>query len=285
MPYTMKYAGWCFVLLILLTDLSQAYAQGGLMIYPRRLVFGSNQRSMDVTLANSSSDSASYLLSWKNYRMTESGQFAEITEADSGQYFADPELRFYPREVTLAPGESQKVRVQRANNRQLPAGEYRSHLEFRSNKPMKTLEASSTDDTEGIQTKLNMHLAITIPVIIESGNISAQVTLQNERLLTRDDRSRLLQFDIVRTGNQSAFGDFILTHRDEDGKLTEVGLVKGVAVYTPIESRRYSIPLNLPEGHQLNSGTLLLEYIVQKRRKEVLASLEIPLIPLLSKLN
>lgn len=281
----MKYACWCFIILLLLTDLSQAYAQGDLMIYPRRLVFGSNQRSMDVTLANSGSDSSSYVLSWKNYRMTESGQFTEITEPDSGQYFAEPVLRFYPREVTLAPGESQKVRIQRANNRPLPIGEYRSHLEFRSSKPVKSLEAASKDETEGIQTKLNMHLAITIPVIIEIGDLKTQVTLQNEELLARDDRSLHLQFEIIRSGNQSSFGDFTLNHKDKDGKLTQVGLVKGVAVYTPIESRRYSIPLNLPEGHQLNSGILLLEYLTQKRRPEVLASLEIPIIPLVSKLN
>ncbi|WP_332914513.1 hypothetical protein [Algoriphagus boritolerans] len=69
----MKYAGFWIVLLLLLTDLNQSFAQGDLMIYPRRLVFGSSQRSMDVTLANSGTDSSTYALSWKNYRMTSSG--------------------------------------------------------------------------------------------------------------------------------------------------------------------------------------------------------------------
>lgn len=91
----MKYAGFWIVLLLLLTDLNQSFAQGDLMIYPRRLVFGSSQRSMDVTLANSGTDSSTYALSWKNYRMTSSGQFTEITEPDSGQYLADEILRFF----------------------------------------------------------------------------------------------------------------------------------------------------------------------------------------------
>lgn len=279
----MKYAGWWIGLLILLTNLNQSYAQGDLMIYPRRLVFGSNQRSMDVTLANSGADSSSYALSWKNYRMTESGQFIEISEPDSGQFFADPVLRFYPREVTLAPGESQKVRVQRINNRPLPIGEYRSHLEFRSSKPLKSMEGPSLDGQEGIQTKLNMHLAITIPVIMEIGDIKAHVTLQNAELITTVDTGIHLRFDILRSGNKSSFGDFILTHKNMDGKLTQVGLVRGVAVYTPIVRRCYSIPLNIPEGNRLNSGTLILEYVSQNRRREVLASQELPLDQIPSK--
>ncbi|MEB2780500.1 hypothetical protein U3A58_08850 [Algoriphagus sp. C2-6-M1] len=286
MSINMKYLGWCFGILIFLTDLNQSFAQGDLMIYPRRLVFGSNQRSMDITLANSGSDSSSYALSWKNYQMSPSGQFIEITEPDAGQYFAEPVLRFYPREVTLAPGESQKVRVQRINNRPLSTGEYRSHLEFRSSKPMQTLETPPTTDAqEGIQTILNMHLAITIPVIMEIGDINAQVTLDNARLIVSEDMSQKLQFEINRSGSKSSFGDFILSHKSPDGKLTQVGLVKGVAVYTPVGSRRYSIPLDIQETDILNSGTLLLEYVSQKRRREVLASLEFPLVQLQSKLN
>ncbi|MEB2778292.1 hypothetical protein SYJ56_23480 [Algoriphagus sp. D3-2-R+10] len=286
MSIHMKYAGWLFGMLILLTDLNQTYAQGDLMIYPRRLIFSSNQRSMDITLANSGSDSSSYALSWKNYQMSPSGQFIEIYEPDSGQFFAESALRFYPREVTLAPGESQKVRVQRINSRPMAAGEYRSHLEFRSSKPMESIQAPPTTGVqEGIQTKLNMHLAITIPVIMEIGDIHAQVTLDNAILVISEDRRHNLQFDINRSGSKSSFGDFILSHKSPDGKLTQVGLVKGVAVYTPIGSRRYSIPLAIEETDILNSGTLLLEYVSQKRRREVLASLEFPLAQLQSKLN
>ncbi len=277
MNVNMKCAAWWFGILILLTDMNQTYAQGDLMIYPRRLVFGSNQRSMDVTLANSGADSSSYALSWKNYQMTQSGQFLEIAEPDSGQLFAEPLLRFYPREVTLAPGESQKVRVQRMNNRPLPDGEYRSHLEFRSSKPVKSLESVTADEQEGIQTKLNMHLAITIPVIMEIGDINSQVTLENGELVISKDNSSYLQFEIIRSGNKSTFGDFILFHKGNNGKLTQVGLVKGVAVYTPVESRNYSIALDIPDERMLDSGSLLLEYVSQKRRPEVMASLEIPL--------
>lgn len=275
----MKFVGWCFGILIFFMDLNQSFAQGDLMIYPRRLIFSSNQRSMDITLANSGSDSSSYALSWKNYQMSPIGQFIEISEPDSGQFFAESALRFYPREVTLAPGESQKVRVQRINNRPLATGEYRSHLEFRSSKPMQSLETPPTTGAqEGIQTKLNMHLAITIPVIMEIGDINAQVTLDNPRLIVSEDMGHKLQFEINRSGSKSSYGDFILSHKSPDGKITQVGLVKGVAVYTPVVIRLYSISLTIEGTEILNSGALLLEYVSQKRRREVLASLEFQLV-------
>ncbi|SEG49791.1 fimbrial biogenesis chaperone [Algoriphagus boritolerans] len=273
----MKYAGFWIVLLLLLTDLNQSFAQGDLMIYPRRLVFGSSQRSMDVTLANSGTDSSTYALSWKNYRMTSSGQFTEITEPDSGQYLADEILRFFPREVTLAPGESQKVKVQRISNRQLPEGEYRSHLEFRSAKPMDATTPSASEEQDQIQTQLNMHLAITIPVIMEIGSITAQVELKNVTWIASDSKSLQLRFDIHRSGKKSSYGDFTLTHRSADGKMTQVGLVKGVAVYAPIKKRSYSVPVTIPAGVTINEGELILEYISQTKRKEILASLVVPL--------
>ena len=275
----MKCTGLLFALLVLLIDVNQSFAQGDLMIYPRRLVFESNQRSMDMTLANTGTDSSSYTLSWKNYRMTATGQFEELTEPDSGQYFTDQILRFYPREVTLGPGESQKVRVQRISARKLPDGEYRSHLEFRSIKPMESLGLNQgSNSQDGIQTKLNMHLAITIPVIMEIGNVTSSVRLQNPKLITSENLVRYLQFEIIREGNKSCYGDFTIIHRGEDGRQTKVALVRGVAVYTPLFSRMYSLPLNIPaELNELKSGTLILEYITQSRRKEVLATLEFPL--------
>ncbi|MEB2785309.1 hypothetical protein [Algoriphagus persicinus] len=111
------------------------------------------------------------------------------------------------------------------------------------------------------------------------------MSLENEELVTTEDMRLYLQFDILRSGDQSSFGDFVLTHQNVDGKLTQVGLVRGVAVYTPVEKRRYSIPLDIQEGHILNSGTLLLEYVGQKRGWQVLASLEIPLVQISSNKN
>lgn len=91
---------------------SAAFAQGDLLITPRRVVFEGSKQSQELTLANTGRDTARYNVSFVQYRMNENGSFEQIEEPDSGQYFADKYLRFFPRSVTLAPGESQVVRMQ-----------------------------------------------------------------------------------------------------------------------------------------------------------------------------
>ena len=67
---------------------------------------------MDLNLANTGKDSATYAISLVQIRMNEDGGFENITEPDPGQNFADKNLRFFPRSVTLAPGEAQSIKVQ-----------------------------------------------------------------------------------------------------------------------------------------------------------------------------
>ncbi len=87
-------------------------AQGDLMIMPKRVVFDGSQRSQEVNLVNTGTDTASYAISFIQYKMKEAGGFVEITEPEEGQFFADKNLRYYPRRVRLAPNEAQTVKLQ-----------------------------------------------------------------------------------------------------------------------------------------------------------------------------
>ena len=87
-------------------------AQGNLLVTPRRVVFDGSRRVMELNLANTGQDTARYNISFVQYRMTEDGDFEEITEPDPGQFFADRHLRFFPRTILLGPSESQTVRMQ-----------------------------------------------------------------------------------------------------------------------------------------------------------------------------
>ena len=119
-----------YVSLVLISSLflnADIYAQGNLLITPRRVVFDGSTRSIDLNLANTGQDSATYAISIIQIRMTEEGQFETINEPDPGQRFAVRFLRYFPRSVTLAPGEAQVIKVQVTRRSQLEDGEYRSH--------------------------------------------------------------------------------------------------------------------------------------------------------------
>ena len=107
-------------------------AQGNLLITPRRVVFDGSKRTITLNLANIGNDTATYSISLVQIRMTKEGAFETITEPDPGQKFADKNLRFFPRSVTLPPNEAQVVKVQLIKASKLSPGEYRSHFYFRS---------------------------------------------------------------------------------------------------------------------------------------------------------
>ena len=117
------------IFLTLLSGLSFFYgidskAQGNLLITPRRVVFEGSKRSVDLNLANTGIDTATYAISLIQIRMTTEGGFETITEPDPDQLFADKYIRFFPRSVTLGPNEGQIVKVQVSRFNELSPGEY-----------------------------------------------------------------------------------------------------------------------------------------------------------------
>ena len=258
----------------------RAQAQGNLLVTPRRVVFDGSSRVMELNLANTGRDTARYNISFIQYRMTEEGAFEEITEPDPGQFFADNHLRFFPRSVTLAPNEAQTVRMQVVGRERLDPGEYRSHVYFRAVPNQVALgEEDPNRDTTSVSVRLIPIFGITIPVIIRVGEPTTEVYISDLALEKPEEGSPQLQMTFNRSGNMSVYGDLNVTHVSAEGTETIVGVVNGIAVYTPNALRRFRLELNPPEGVSLDSGKLLITYNAQsdvKPETYASAQLELP---------
>lgn len=216
---------------------------------------------MDINLANTGQDSATYVISLIQIRMREDGGFETITEPDPGQRFADRFIRFFPRTVTLGPGEAQTIKVQLVRSNELTPGEYRSHFYFRAEpKPRPLGEEDVPSDTTSISVRLTPIFGITIPVIIRSGPSNTSVTLSD--LVFDYDARNTPRISMVfnRTGNMSVYGDITVDHISPQGKATRVGVANGVAVYTPNTRRRFILNLSAPEGIDFRTGRLKVTY-------------------------
>lgn len=237
------------------------HGQGNLMITPKRIVFEGNKKSMDVNLVNIGEDTASYAISLIQNRMTEDGNFEEITVPDEGQLFASPYLRYFPRSVTLAPGEMQSVKIQLYRAGGLAAGEYRSHIYFRAIPKEKPLGEEDADTVaEGISIRLIPIFGITIPVIIRIGEPTVDVTLSDLHLELENTSEPLLRMVFNRGGKYSVYGDVTVDHVATDGKITRVGVVNGLAVYTPNPRRSFALRLVNTEAVDLKSGKLRVTF-------------------------
>jgi P pilus assembly chaperone PapD len=265
--------------LVLLSLISpvRIMAQGNLLLTPRRVVFEGAKKSMELNLANTGQDTAKYAISIIRIRMTDDGAFETITEPDSGQLFADPYLRFFPRIVSLGPNEAQVVKIQLTKTNELAPGEYRSHVYFRAIPDMKPLgEEEVPKDTTTISIKLTPVFGITIPVIIRIGESTAKASLSNLELEMVNDTVPRLKLTFNRTGNFSVYGDVTVTHISQHVKTTQVGLLKGLAVYSPNKIRRFQFDLVKAAGVNYKSGKLFVEYMTQAETKtEKLAEAEL----------
>ena len=239
---------------------NEGMAQGNLQIMPRRVVFEGTKISQELSLANSGLDTAKYVVSFVQMRMKEDGSFEQITVPDSGQYFSDKFFRIVPRTVTLAPKETQVVKMQLVKSSKLVQGEYRSHIYFRSIPKEKPLGEEALKDTTAVSVRLIPIFGITIPAIIRVGECSAKVSIKEIGIEKANDTINRLQMKLFRTGNISVYGDMTVNHISPDGKVTRVALVKGLAVYTPNSFRRFQCNLNNIAGIDYHIGKLHVIY-------------------------
>jgi len=244
-------------------------AQGNLLLTPRRVVFEGAKKSMELNLANTGNDTAKYVISIVRIRMTDDGAFETIADPDSGQLFADPYLRFFPRTVSLGPNEAQVVKIQLTRTSDLAPGEYRSHIYFRAIPNLKPLgEEEKTKDTTTISVKLTPVFGITIPVIIRVGESTAKVNLSNLAIETVNDTTTRLKMTFNRSGNFSVYGDVLVNYISPEGRTTQVGLIKGLAVYSPNKIRQFQFDLvKATAGVNYHTGKLYIEYSTQDEPK------------------
>lgn len=262
---TLRKSAWIYSVCILIVGSSiltfDAIGQGNLLVTPRRVVFEGNKKSIDLNLANIGQDSATYAISMVQIRMNEDGSFETITEPDPGQNFADKNIRYFPRSVTLPPNEAQVVKVQLSKANELKPGEYRSHFYFRSIPKVVALGEEETEvDTTSISVRLVPVFGITIPAIIRIGQSNTKVTLSDLALNIAEDSTPSLSLKFNREGNFSVYGDLKVDHLATDGTVTRVGLANGIAVYTPNLTRNFQFDLNQLPGIDFKSGKLLVTF-------------------------
>ena len=235
------------------------FAQGDLMIMPKRLVFDGSERSQEVNLVNTGNDTTTYAISFIQYKMKENGGFEQIEKPESGQRFADEFLRYYPRRVSLGPKEAQTLKIQLTKTGSLENGEYRSHLYFRAIEEQTALgseEAANAKDNISINIKTVF--GISIPVIIRNGKSTTQIELNDIRVT--DGPAPELSLNIERSGNMSVYGNLAVKYTSEASDPVIIGRVKGIAVYTPNNKRNFSFVLQDAENIDLSTGELEIIY-------------------------
>ncbi len=236
-------------------SLSPAQAAGDLLVAPTRIVLD-GQRGTEIILNNIGSETATYRISLELRRMTAEGRLTEVSPEDANELeqAAKEMIRYAPRRVTLPPNQPQAIRLGVRAPKDLADGEYRVHLLFRAIPKARSVTASP-EQADGFSIALTPIYGVTIPVIIRQGNLSATAAIANARI-EQGDEGQAFAFDLSRTGDRSTYGEIRVMKQGVNEPLL---LVRGIAVYPELASRKVSLPVPPEVAAQLK-GPLSIEY-------------------------
>jgi P pilus assembly chaperone PapD len=236
-------------------------ARADLLLVPQRIVFEDQDRAATLTLVNNGADAETYRISWKQLRQLPDGQYSEIQAPGPGEHFADDMIRYSPRQVTLAPGETQTVRLMLRKPPDLPVGEYRSHLAFTAEPRQIQAPASATagGNSKGVGVQLAFVYGVSIPVIVRQGQLSSSATLAMS--VKPSSSGYDLVATISRSGTESLYGDLVVNYMPPGGgKPVQLQEVDGVSVLLPNNQRSTTIGVPLTSEQHRAGGQLQLLY-------------------------
>lgn len=244
---------------------SIAYAdKASLMLFPTRFVLGPSEKTVTVDIINKGDARGSYRIELIDMLMPEDAAIRELKEGEVDPYSLKKYSRISPRRAELKPDGVQKVRINIRRPKDLPDGEYRSHLKV-------TLIEDNLDAVEeekakeNVSIKIKSRLAFTIPIIVRQGETYYRVAITDASVFyTKTDEGKdspMLNILLAHEGTRSSMGDIKVYHIDPSGKSTVVNFHPGIAVYRTTDKRRIRVPLSLPEGQKLDKGQLRITYV------------------------
>lgn len=226
-------------------------------ISPRRVVLDRAHRTATVTVFNQGSGPGSFRISLVDRVMLPDGQILATSESATHPQM-QPQLdrlrsaaqmvRVAPSRVTLAPGQSQTIKLQLVAPPENPSGEYRTHLTVATIPPPTsgiTAESAAAGNANALSFQITAVFGISIPAIVRFSEVDAQAKLENVHLESGTSstgaRQAVLVFDIVRAGASSLFGNIEVRPVGKKSEL--IGVARGVGVYPEIDRRTLRLVL------------------------------------------
>ncbi len=261
----MKKTPWqlicCLSIIILLPSFSQAVVSR-LLVSPKRVLFVDRYRSTQIQVGNITDFSMAYEVSIVTMRRGPDGRLYEPELESEEEQSVRKMIRFSPRRAVIQPKTRQIVKLMLRKPQDLPTGEYQTRLKI---SPLKGKSAVPASTAKPGKTKFNMDIfvSVTFPIIIQHGDLHAQVTPQWLSLHSAQEVPSGLKAEVKldRTGDCSAFGNVVLYHAPlgEKGKGKEIGRAQEIAVYLQEDSKEITIPLKNTNQKELASGTIRVE--------------------------
>lgn len=200
-------------------------------------------RNGQIRFTNNSGATKTYDISLVNFKQEQDGKYTPVTAVLPGNPFADSYLEWAPHRATLAPGQSQVVRVRRRGMAAAPDGEYVSHMLIRELPDADSMYGTYNDNKNGLTINLRALYGVSIPVMIVRGRLWSDARIDNVKILNRNGHPTAV-VTVSRSGTRSFFGTLVV----KSGR-RELGRLANFRIFMTTPSRTLEIPLTqMPDG-------------------------------------
>ncbi|MCL1137467.1 molecular chaperone [Shewanella pneumatophori] len=236
------------ILLCCIASLLAFNASANLLVNPTRVELDRKNTSAVFSLVNKSKSSARYNIYFEDKKMLSNGEYVELSKQEVTHSLASF-VRYSPRRVNIEPEQGVRVRLAARLPRNIVQGEYRSYIVFHQ---IPLAPKSSTDATEQstdtFSLSISAYMKVAIPVVMRVGDLTSELTIEKSAV---NSTKQTIEVTLRRTGERSSIGDIEVINPQTK---QIVGANKNVAIYTEVNQRQFSIPLNQPVA----AGTKLL---------------------------
>lgn len=241
---------------LLLHFFAMTWAQGMLQVYPTRIELGVHeaQRVASLNLKHADTTIQTYSIKAVYYEQLPDGQLRLVEDDSKMQDSATDLFRFSPKKITLHPDESQTVRLMLKHGQVYQQKQYRAHLLFINEGSeqaipyQKDIPQTVTTKENGITTKLNIRISVSIPVIINVEPLVSSPGIEKIHFANNQpsDSSTMLEFDLVQRGAGYLYGDIVVTstHPKIMAK-NPLFMAKGISSYVPSLHYTATIPMSM----------------------------------------
>lgn len=239
----------------------------GLLLSPTRVVLEGGNRYATVTVRNNGDAVGRYKIEIVDTVMNENGGIKIRDDGTTDEFSAQKLISLSPRSMTLRPDDDQSIRILIKNDKDLPDGEYRSHLQVRMTESDLDPQTGAPSQ-KGVGIEMKPKMTTVIPVIIRKGATSFNVQIDSAQLgsYQKDGKAEpKLTVNMNFSGNRSVLGDLKVDYKDVGGKETPLAFFRGIAIYRGVPKRLQEVPLSVPSGIDLHKGKILVSFLSQEK--------------------
>jgi P pilus assembly chaperone PapD len=228
-------------LISIFTILYAGAAFANITIYPQSIDLNADgkNRVQSVRITNTTQEKQTYSVTVFDFRQMQDGQIQELKENDKSSNSASQYVSVSPRQFSLDPKQTQTINVIRKPSAELSDGEYVSRLKIAEidTKPKMTKSEATEGNTLGID--LRALYAVTIPVTITKGPLSAEAEISEAKKKDADTVTVTLS---RAAGESSIFGNIVIN--DSGGR--KIGEMNSLRIYPGNRKLTVNVKLNTP---------------------------------------